>query len=228
MTPSETHATNDAFDEWMAEQGEPATRFKDGAEVVESVPRKTYRERREARAERLQEWAEKRDAKADAAWEKAQTMADAIPLGQPILLGHHSQGRYTRYRDRIASTMDRALADSRKADDMERRSAGIKAQLDASIYDDDPDAVEQLTARVAALEAERDRIKAYNASCRKGQRDLSVLDDQQRALIVRIAEVQPHALRQNGAFPSYHLSNLSGNIKRNRDRLERLSERNER
>jgi hypothetical protein len=48
----------------------------------------TYRERREARAERLREWADKRAEKAGAAAERASEMGAAIPFGQPILAGH--------------------------------------------------------------------------------------------------------------------------------------------
>lgn len=70
------------------------------------------------------------------------------------------------------------------------------------------------------LEAERDRVKAYNASCRKGKPDPSLLDEKQRddlAGLVRIGFA-----RADLTFPAYHLSNLSGNIKRQRDRLVRL------
>ena len=175
----------------------------------------TYRERQQRRAERLREWADKREAKADAALSQARNMADAIPFGQPILLGHHSQGRDERYRARIGATYDRAFEHATKAEDMARRANGIESQLAGSIYSDDPDALEALEARIAALESERDRIKAYNVSCRKGAPDVSVLDDrQQRRYADHIAKGQP--------FPSYALQNLGGNITRNRQRLASL------
>jgi hypothetical protein len=182
----------------------------------------TTRERREARAARLREWAEKREAKSDAAAEKTKAMLDAIPLGQPILGDHYSAGRDRRYRDRAAATMGRAVEDGRKAREMQSKAANIEAAAEAAIYSDDPDAVEQLQERIAGLEAERSRVKAYNASCRRGAPDPSLLDEAQRALIERIAKVTPYALRKDGSFPGYHLSNLSGNIKRNRDRLTEL------
>ena len=50
-----------------------------------------YRERRLAKAERLREWAEKRQAKSAAAFKGVHTIADGIPFGQPILVGHHSE-----------------------------------------------------------------------------------------------------------------------------------------
>jgi hypothetical protein len=184
----------------------------------------TYRERREARAERLQEWAAKREVKAQADALQASRMAQAIPFGQPILVGHHSEGRDRRFRARIGATMDRAIENERKAQSMASRADGIRSQLDGAIYDDDPDALQQLEARIAALEAERDAIKAYNASCRKGAPNSEGLNERQRSHYAdHIAKALP--------FPPYVLQNLGGNITRNRQRLEqvkRLQARQER
>jgi len=183
----------------------------------------TYRERREARAERLREWAGKREAKAEAASTQAHMMAQAIPFGQPILVGHHSEGRDRNYRARMAGQMDKAVEHSRKAESMNSRAANIEAALDSSIYDDDLDAIQRLEERIAGREAERERIKAYNASCRKGQRDLSILTEAERTHLLRIAEVAPYSLGKQGQYPAYHLSNLGGVITKDRQRLARLT-----
>lgn len=181
----------------------------------------TYCERREARADRLRDWAGKREAKAESDYEQAARMADAIPFGQPILIGHHSEGRDRRYRDRIGSAMDRSVESQRKADSMNSRAATIEAQLAGSIYSDDEDAVERLQERIAGLEAERDQIKAYNATCRKGSPDTSLLTEQDKKCLLSVLKYTPYQSK-GGAFPSYHLSNLTGNITRNRKRLEQL------
>ncbi|MFN2537869.1 MAG: DUF3560 domain-containing protein, partial [Mycobacteriales bacterium] len=114
----------------------------------------TRRERRQARADRLREWADKREARGDAGWDRAQETADRIPFGQPILAGHHSEGRDRRYRQRISDTFDKAAADLAKARDMRSRATHIDDELASSIYDDDPDAIPALKARIASLEAE--------------------------------------------------------------------------
>ena len=187
----------------------------------------TYRERREAKAERLREWADKREAKADAAYARARQLGDAIPFGQPVLVGHHSEGRHRRDLGRIDSAMTQTVEHSRKAEEMRRRADNIEAAAAHAIYSDDDDAVERLRERIAELEAERARIKAYNASCRKaakagGTGDTSILTDAERADLLSLAKYAPYQLRAGGAFPAYKLSNLSGNIKRNRDRLAEL------
>ena len=182
----------------------------------------TYRERREAKAERLRGWAESREQKAAAADAGARALAEHIPFGQPILVGHHSEGRARRDAARISGGFDRAREHAEKAASMTSRAAGIESQLDRAIYSDDPDAIEQLEARLATLEGQRDRIKRYNASCRKGARDTSILDREQQAELVSIVRVTPYNVGPQGQMPAYVLSNLSGNIKRNRDRLEKL------
>ena len=73
----------------------------------------TYRERKERRAERRAEWARKRKAKSEAAFSAVKNLADQIPLGQPILVGHHSERRARRDADRISSNMTKGIEQAR-------------------------------------------------------------------------------------------------------------------
>lgn len=183
----------------------------------------TYRERREARAERLTEWADKRETRGTAAVEHAREMGSAIPFGQPMLVDHYSYGRDRRYRDRIGRTYDRGFADLAKAEQMRSRAAGIAAAADHAIYSDDVDAIARLEARIADLNAERDRIKAFNASCRKTPGgDVELLDAAQRAQLTSVRTHCPYQLGKQGQMPGYALTNLSGNIRRQVQRLAAL------
>lgn len=184
----------------------------------------TYRERREAKAERLREWAAKREAKAAAAWSASHAIADNIPFGQPILVGHHSEGRARRDQARIQELGFRGLEHMNKAREFDSKAANIEAQAERSIYSDDPDAIKRLAERIATLEAERDRVKAYNTSCRKGSPDLSLLDERQQRDIASCLHFQSYACPK-GQFPAYHLAGLNANIKRNRDRMTSLETR---
>jgi Domain of unknown function (DUF3560) len=182
----------------------------------------TYRDRREARAERLRDWADKREVKAEGAFERAHEMGSVIPFGQPILVGHHSEGRDRRYRDRIGGHMDRAIEHADKAASMRSQADNIEAAAAGAIYGDDPDAIEALTAKLERLEAERARLKGYNASCRKGARDLSLLDDNQRERLLSIAKVAAFQVGAKGEYPRYALTNLGGTISATRRRLDAL------
>lgn len=185
----------------------------------------TYRERRQRKIERLQEWADKREEKAENSFDRASALTEHIPFGQPILMGHHSEHNHRRTLERSDHAMARGFEHQQQAADMRQRAATIAGQLDRSIYSDDPDAIEQLEARIADLVAQGERIKAYNASCRKGQPDPTLLDEKQRRDIA--GTIRVGMAGDKGQFPGYALSNLNGNINRNKKRLAALKRRQE-
>lgn len=170
----------------------------------------TYRERREARAEKRREWAASRAAKSDAAHERSHALASMIPFGQPILVGHHSEGRHRADVARIENGMRSFVDNARMADRHEQAADEIERQLATSIYDDDPDAIERLAEKIARLEAKRDRMKAENAEFRKANREaLKAMGAYDRH------QAMPHA--------SYTLTNLGATIRNAKQRMERLA-----
>jgi hypothetical protein len=177
----------------------------------------------------LRGWAEAREAKQAGLNEAARADEEAtgIPFGQPILVGHHSEGRHRRAIAQIDRAMGAACENARKVESMAGRADGIEAQLATSIYDDDPDAVERLRAKLEALEAKRETIKRYNASCRKaakadGTGDLSLLTDELRKDILTTARVAAYQLGKGGAFPAYALTNLGATIRNTKQRIAQL------
>lgn len=189
----------------------------------------TRRERLEAKLDKRLEWAEGRDAKASRHFNTARTIADGIPFGQPILVGHHSEKHARRDAGRIDSNMRNACDSSDMAAHHRGKAAGIESQLNGSIFSDDPDALEALEARIAELNAKRDKMKASNKAFRKGDEPwaalLEITVEQAAAMRVKIMEgyswcQQPH--------PSYELQNLGGNINRLRKRLKTVAAHQER
>ena len=133
------------------------------------------------------------------------------------------------------------------------KAAGIRDQLDRSVYSDDPDAAERLRDRIARREAKRDRMKAINKVAarvgrahgfkrRTGLYPHLLTDertDELRAVLVEVckeveatkAEVSDlvGAFQHSGVlgYPGYALSNLGANIRHDRGRLpaaEKLAE----
>lgn len=178
----------------------------------------TYRERRMARADRLRGWADTREQRARATLAHDRIYTDDYAFNtQP---GHIPE------RARVIAREDRAYESLAKAAGMTARADSIERQAAGAIYSDDPDAIEQLRAKMARLEDERARIVAYNKAVRKAGRctddALAILTDEQRADLDSIARYASYQLRDGGAFPAYATSNLSGNIKRIRDRIAAL------
>jgi hypothetical protein len=164
----------------------------------------TYRDRREARVERLNGWAETREQRAAAVLKAGeQYQGDTAFNTQP---GHIPA------RARLIASEDRAYESQNKAARMRSRADGIEGQLANAIYEDDPDAIEQLCARIATLEAERDAAKAVNANWRKAHK-------------AELAAIGSAYLRNLALpYPSFHFQNLSGNLSRQRARLARLEQ----
>lgn len=67
-------------------------------------------ERAEERAERFEDLSEKRGQDAERAYENVSEVANAIPLGQPILVGHHSERRARKDAERIKSGIKKAVS----------------------------------------------------------------------------------------------------------------------
>lgn len=69
----------------------------------------TLAERAEDRAQRFEGYGESRAQEAATAHAQVRAIADHIPLGQPILVGHHSEARARRAKKRIDDGMRRAV-----------------------------------------------------------------------------------------------------------------------
>lgn len=128
----------------------------------------TRRERLERKLEKREEWAGKARERSAARFKAVSAIADNIPLGQPILVGHHSEKRARKDQARIVSGMTKGLEEGRLADHHEGKAGGLAAQLARTTFSDDPDALDQLAARIAKLEAECERKTSWNAAWKRG------------------------------------------------------------
>jgi len=127
------------------------------------------RERLTARAAKRDEWADGRAAKAAAAWNAGDLREErsGIPLGQPVLVGHHSERRHRRAIDRAHAKCAEAVGHAAKATEHTSAAKSIRAALTRSIFCDDANAVEALAAKAAALEATAEKNALINKTWRR-------------------------------------------------------------
>jgi len=129
------------------------------------MPREDYEERRQARIERYEGRAEKAREEAARAWETERRIGDLIPLGQPILVGHHSERHHRATIKRLHALADKACEEQRKAEHYEHRAQA--ARENRVVSSDDPEALDKLTARLEAARRQHEEMKEVNAVLRR-------------------------------------------------------------
>ena len=118
-------------------------------------------DRAEQRAERFEDYSESRAADADRAHKAVSSIADNIPLGQPILIGHHSEKHARRDAEKIENGMRRAVKMWETSKYWEQRAAGAIAHAK---YKELP-AVR--ARRIKTLEAEVRKIERTKAEAQR-------------------------------------------------------------
>lgn len=120
-------------------------------------------ERAEQRAERFEDYSESRAADAASAHARVEQITDGIPLGQPILVGHHSEKHARKHAEKIHNGMQQAVK-------MWEQSQYWKDRARGAVY----------AAKYKELPAVRARrIKGLEADKRKQERGL---DESQKLL----------------------------------------------
>ena len=182
--------------------------------------RNRYEEKLFNKRERLLERADKADREGDARIKRADSDASAIPMGQPILVGHHSEKRDRNFRERIHNNYSKGYALKEKAGNLRARAASVGT---AGVSSDDPDAVVKLEEQLAELEKKQEFNKAINKALRVSIRTGS--DDELNKLglgAALIAQLKKPDFAGRVGIPSYVLSNNSSNMRRIRQRIEAL------
>lgn len=83
----------------------------------------TLFERQEERAERFNDYSEKRATESEQTLNAVDALASAVPFGQPILVGHHSERRARNNAKKIENGMQRAVMLFERAGYWEERAA---------------------------------------------------------------------------------------------------------
>ena len=137
-------------------------------------------------------------------------------MGQPILVGHHSEGRDRRYRARIGQTMDKAISLDKKAAYYEEKAECVGQ---SGISSDAPDALERLEKKLAEREKAHAWMKEVNKAFKKGDAALLALGMTQ-AQIDKMRATMSSCHHQ--PYPQFSLANNSAEIRRIKVRIEKL------
>lgn len=180
------------------------------------------KERQEAKAGRYRELAEKAMKESKEAYSQSHKLVENIPMGQPVLIGHHSESTHRRILDRSWNTLGKAVKLSEKAEYFEQKAKA--AESNDSIYLGDDDAVERLEEKLTTLEKKQETMKATNKILRS--KKLSEIEKHDKLKELGYSGngiTQLFILDCFGeiGFPSYIITNNGSNIRRVKEQLER-------
>lgn len=174
-----------------------------------------YEAKRQARIDRLNQAADRARNNGESQLNQARKMADVIPFGQPILIGHYSESRDRNYRGRIESKFNSGFNELKHAADLESRAAA--AADNRAIFSDDPAAVEKLEDKLTRLEKRQEIMKAANKLIKKNDRaGLIELGFTEK----RIEQLFTPDWCGRIGFADYEITNNGANIRRIRERIK--------
>lgn len=184
-----------------------------------------YEARQEARRQRYEELAAKNEQEASRRFGTAREIGSHIPMGQPILVGHHSERRHRADIDRIDNNMRAGVEADKKAGYYAGKAASVGS---GGISSDDPDAIDKLREKLAGMEAEQEQMKAAN----KIVNAKKPTDEQKIASLGELGIPAPIAknflagdFMGRTGYPAYALQNNNANIRRVKERIAELEKR---
>jgi hypothetical protein len=121
----------------------------------------TLVERAEAKAERLEDLSERRTQDADRAQKAVHALADGIPFGQPILVGHHSERHARKDAEKIENGMRKAVECWKAAQYWQDRAKGA---IRLAKYKERPDV---RARRIKGLEADKRKEERSQTDAQK-------------------------------------------------------------
>jgi len=183
-----------------------------------------YEEKKAAKIERFSRLAAKNLKESDSRYQTAKAIGSFIPMGQPILVGHHSEGRHRSDLKKIDNNMRKSIEADKKAAYYANKAEN--AENSNAISSDDPTAIEQLKKKLEGMERCQELMKAVN----KIVKNKKLSEIQKVEMIVRedllkehqaIKILEPDFCGRIG-FASYALTNNNANMATVKKRIEKL------
>jgi Domain of unknown function (DUF3560)/Large polyvalent protein associated domain 29 len=215
----ESKATESAIEVETTEIIEPVIVQDEKVQAVLDARAERFNGRKERRIERYNELSQKHEDLSDAAYNQSKRMGDAIPFGQPILVGHHSEGRDRRYRAKIWDKMGQSVKHDETAKYYTDKAKS--AEFNHAIRSDDPEAIAKLKAQITELEELQESMKAANKIVKSKKLTIEQKTEQLKASGHSSSILRADFCGRVG-YAGYQLTNNNANIRRLKERLTDL------
>lgn len=182
-----------------------------------------YEAKLEARRIRYQQLSEQAKERSKFRYQQSNNAVACIPLGQPILLNHHSEGKHRSALKKSHYNMGKSIEEQKKADYYANRAAGVGH---GGISSDDEDAITKIERKIAATERLHVRMKAANKVIKAGvdvREKLKALGMTEEEII---SALKPDYMGRTG-YRQFELTSNTAEIRRLKARVKELKEKSE-
>src|SRR5579884_300698 len=117
------------------------------------------------RPDRLQHAAVRASERSEAAYERSNALVEGIPMGQPVLVGHHSQRRHEKTLEQSRNAMSKSVEEQKKAEHLEYKA---RSSARHQAYKERPDVIarriKRLKGEITSMENSHKRDVFYALS----------------------------------------------------------------
>lgn len=186
--------------------------------------RDRWEEKKERKLETYERLKDKHEHLSADAYRQSKQISRLIPFGQPIMVGHHSEGRHRRDVAKIHSKMGESIRHQETAEHYAHKLEILNSNT-GPISSDDPDAIAKLEAKLADMQHCQEEMKTANKIIRS--KKLSNEQKQQQLIQMGYSSEKVHELIHGDiygriGFRGFELSNNSQNIARVKERIAEL------
>jgi len=192
----------------------------------------SYEQKQSRRKQRLAAAAENAERESTAAFQRSNSYTDGIPMGQPILVGHHSEKRHRNALKKSDNAMRKAVESSKHAEELRGRAAAVGT---GGISSDDPDAIQKLSEQLQTCQDWQALMVATNKLVRFAEKRAEAITARvelvrgQLAALgfgeVNMVQLFTKDFAGRTGFPTYMLQNNNANTRRIAARIAALQAR---
>lgn len=184
---------------------------------------KEYQAKMEKKKDRYLNLSFKAKKESESRFKSASDLGKMIPMGQPILVGHHSERGHRAHLKKIDNNMRKSIEAESKAAYYREKASNIENTR--AISSDDPEAVLKLKKKLEELTALQELMKAVNKIVKS--KKLSQDDKIRKLGELKLTDKEilkvltPDFVNRIG-YPPYALQNNNQNISRVKSRIKEL------
>lgn len=202
------------------------TMNEDKQQEILDIRRDRLEEKKGRKLESYERLQQKHEEFSTTSYEQAKAATEYIPFGQPILIGHHSEGKHRAALNRSDNAMRRSIEHDKTAKYYKEKAEALLNNK--AISSDDPDAIAKLKRKLKWMEDIQIRNKAINKIVKAKSKKLTHANKIQQLMellncteLVAEGYFKPDFCGRVG-IPDYELTNNGAEIRRCKKRIQAL------